>query len=139
MTPSLRLCVTAAPSLQQTIDHLIDCFARHDTESYFACFHPEARFVFHTVPDEVLSKAAYRQRWHQWELETGFQVLGCTSLAPQLSYYGDCAVLSHQVRTRLRSLEGELSLLERESIIFQQQQDGRWLCIHEHLSPLGAL
>ena len=46
MTPSLRLCATTAPSLQQTIDHLIDCFARHDTEGYFACFHPEARFVF---------------------------------------------------------------------------------------------
>lgn len=126
--------ITTAPELQQAIANLLECFARHDTEGYFACFHPEARFLFYTVPEQVLSKAEYRQRWQQWEQEQGFRVLGCRSLAPQLSRYGDCAVLSHQVHTRLQSLEGELSLLERESIVFQQQADGRWLCIHEHLS-----
>ena len=58
MTFSMQLCASPQPTLQQAIDTLIDCFGRHDTEGYFDCFHPEARFVFYTVPGEVLSKAA---------------------------------------------------------------------------------
>ena len=95
----MQLCASPQPTLQQAIDTLIDCFGRHDTQGYFDCFHPEARFVFYTVPGEVLSKTAYRQRWHQWEQEAGFRVLGCESIEPELSEHGDCAILSHSVIT----------------------------------------
>lgn len=139
MTFSMQLCASPQPTLQQAIDTLIDCFGRHDTEGYFDCFHPEARFVFYTVPGEVLSKTAYRQRWHQWEQEDGFRVLDCESIEPELSEFGDCAVLTHRVRTRLRTQGEELMLEERESIVFARQDDGRWLCIHEHLSAGEAV
>ncbi|XQM27237.1 hypothetical protein ACNSZF_13125 [Burkholderia gladioli] len=40
------------PTEQQVLaaaDVLIDAFARHDREAYFAAFAPEASFVFHHV------------------------------------------------------------------------------------------
>lgn len=130
--------ILTLPSAQQAFERLLDCFRRHDTDGYFACFHPEARFMFYTVPGEVLSKADYRSRWQQWEQTSGFRVLDCESCGARISHYGDCAVVTHEVRTRLRSHEGEQTVLEQESIVFQCQPDGDWLCIHEHLSPLAV-
>ena len=46
------------------------------------------------------------------------------------------AIFSHDVATRLR-IQGTESLNhERETIVFRrEQQQGRWLAVHEHLSP----
>ena len=66
-------------------------------------------------------------------------MLDCESLEAELSEFGDCAVLTHRVRTRLRTQGEELTLEERESIVFARQDDGRWLCIHEHLSAGEAV
>ena len=48
----------------------------------------------------------------------------------------DVAIFSHDVATRLR-IQGTESLNhERETIVFRrEQQQGRWLAVHEHLSP----
>lgn len=130
--------ISTLPTAHQAFEQLLDCFRRHDTEGYFACFHPEARFMFYTVPGEVLTKAEYRLRWQQWEQTAGFRVLDCVSSGAHISHYGDCAVVTHEVSTRLGSDDGEQTVQEQESIVFQRQPDGRWLCIHEHLSPLAV-
>jgi hypothetical protein len=45
----------------------------------------------------------------------------------------------HSIETRQRSRAGEETLHERETIVFAKQPDGRWLVVHEHLSPSPVL
>ncbi|PBD25270.1 DUF4440 domain-containing protein, partial [Pseudomonas aeruginosa] len=67
----------------------------------------------------------------------GFEVLACESSNTCVSLQGDLAIFSHDVATRLR-LQGTESLnRERETILFRlEQQEGRWLACHEHLSAM---
>ncbi|HBP4888768.1 TPA: nuclear transport factor 2 family protein [Pseudomonas aeruginosa] len=87
---------------------LVAAFARNDAEAYFAAFS-----------------------------EDGFEVLACESSNTCVSLQGDLAIFSHDVATRLR-LQGTESLnRERETILFRlEQQEGRWLACHEHLSAM---
>ncbi len=48
---------------------------------------------------------------------------------------GDVAVFTHRVHTVVRLGEAEEFLDERETIAFRQDGSGRWLAVHEHLSP----
>lgn len=114
---------------------LVAAFGRHDREAYFGAFAPEATFLFYTTPRLLDSRAAYEAEWADWEAG-GFRVLGCRSLDGRVSVVADdVAVFTHRVRTRTRDADGEHDLAERETIVFQRGDDGRWLGIHEHLSP----
>lgn len=113
---------------------LLDAFARHDTAAYFACFAPDATFLFHTADGLLPNRAAYEAEWAAWEAD-GFAVLGCTSSDQAVSQVSDTvAVFTHAVRTRVRSGGAEEDLDERESIVFRREDDGSWLGVHEHLS-----
>lgn len=115
---------------------LVQAFARHDTEAYFDAFAPEASFLFHSTPEALPDRASYQRLWAQWEREAGFRVRGCTSSEQAVQTLGDVAVFRHRVHTTLGTNEGDVQLDERETIVFQRQANGRWLAVHEHLSPL---
>ncbi len=113
---------------------LVAAFGRHDTEAYFACFAEDATFVFHTTDHVLRSRADYERLWRAWEAEDGFHVQSCESTEQRVQDLGDTAVLSHRVRTTVRTSAGEESVRERETIVFARR-GGRWLAVHEHLSP----
>lgn len=112
---------------------LIDAFGAHDLPRYFAGFAEDASFLFHTEPALIASRQDYEAQWRVWEGE-GFHVLGCRSLEAAVQRVGqDVAIFTHRVRTRLADVEHELR--ERESIVFHRVAPGKWLAVHEHLSP----
>lgn len=124
---------------QQVLDAaraLVAAFARNDSDAYFNAFTEDASFVFHTCPQPLPSRAAYRALWDEWQRE-GFEVLECTSSQAQVSLHGDVAIFIHDVATRLRIQGEESRNLERETIVFRQHpEQGRWLACHEHLSAM---
>lgn len=116
-------------------DALVADFAAGRVEEYFERLAPDASFVFHTTPQRLDSRAAYRELWAAWEADDGFRVLSCTSSGQTVRELGvDVAVLWHDVATRIATHAGEEELRERESIVFVRR-DSRWLVAHEHLSP----
>ncbi|MGY1679703.1 hypothetical protein [Geodermatophilus sp. SYSU D01176] len=48
---------------------------------------------------------------------------------------GNAAVLTHDVHTTVSTRAGQEVLRERESIVFHRAPSGRWVVVHEHLSP----
>jgi ketosteroid isomerase-like protein len=116
-------------------DALVEAFAAGRLDDYFGSFDPEATFVFHTTPERLESPAEYRALWERWAREDGFEVLSCASSGARVQLLGDgAAVFTHDVATRVRTTAGEEDLRERETIVFARR-DGRWLAVHEHLSP----
>ncbi|MEW1953232.1 SgcJ/EcaC family oxidoreductase [Terrabacter sp. NPDC080008] len=114
---------------------LVAAFGRHDTDAYFDAFAPEATFLFYTHDTPLRSRQAYREVWSSWENE-GFRVLACESDDQHVQALGDdVAVFTHRVETTVRSGAVEERLDERETIVFQRGSDGRWVAVHEHLSP----
>lgn len=117
-------------------NHLLEVFGSHQRDEYFACFTEDATFIFYNTPGLLGSRAAFEAEWDRWVAEDGFQVLGCTSSDQAVQMVGDdVAIFTHSVSTRARSLGEEGTSDERETILFRRQEDGRWLAIHEHLSP----
>ena len=115
--------------------HVVTCFGGHRTEDYFACFAPDASFIFHPTPGVLRSRRAYEREWATWERDDGFQVVSCESSEGDVLMLGPTtAVFTHRVKTVVRSNAGEDTLRERESIVFGKVGD-RWLGMHEHLSP----
>jgi ketosteroid isomerase-like protein len=137
-SPTVNL--TVHPNDEQAVmaaaQALVQAFARHDTDAYFDAFAPDASFLFHSTAEALPDRASYQRLWAQWERESGFRVLACESTEPVVQGLGDVAVFRHRVRTTLGTNEGVLILNERETIVFQRQAGGRWLAVHEHLSPL---
>ena len=117
---------------------LVSAFGRGDLDEYFGCFTPDATFLFHSTDELLPSTADYRVEWARWEREDGFRVLDCTTSGTDVRLHGDTAVLTHRVRTTVRASGATSVLRERESIVFRRQDDGRWLAVHEHLSPEPA-
>ncbi len=118
------------------VERLMEAFSTGDEDGYFACFHPDATFFFHGQ-DVIGSREDYRTAVRSWKAEHGFRVLSAGSRDAEISAYGDVAILTHRVTT-VQMWDGEESTLhERESIVFQRQDDGAWLGIHEHLSADG--
>jgi ketosteroid isomerase-like protein len=115
--------------------YVIERFAAHDVAGYFACFAPEATFIFHNESTFMSSRAAYEAVWQRWEREDGFRVLECRSFDQRAKVMGDVGIFTHQLVTRLGTNSGEQESAERETIIFQRQPGGEWLAVHEHLSP----
>lgn len=117
-------------------DAIVDDFGHHRTAAYFAGFADDATFVFHTHGRRLESRADYEALWAQWERVDGFRVHGCRSSDRRVQVLGDVAIFTHAVHSTIE-LGGEVSQVdERETIVFQQR-DGRWLAVHEHLSPAG--
>jgi ketosteroid isomerase-like protein len=119
----------------QAADRLVAAFGGGRVDDYFACFHPEATFVFYTTDHRLESSAAWRELWGSLEREEGFRVLECRSSARRVQDLGESAVFTHDVETRVSTRAGEETLRERETIVFARQTDGGWLAVHEHLSP----
>jgi ketosteroid isomerase-like protein len=115
-------------------DSIVSAFGRHDTESYFSRFAPEATFVFHTTARRLENLAEYRQEWASWERDIGFRVRSCVSSDQRVQLLGDVAIFTHAVRSEISTNEGEITVHERETIIFHRR-DGKWIAVHEHLSP----
>ena len=129
--------LTRETQVLQAAAALVEAFASNDTGRYFACFSEDATFLFHTLPQPLMSRLAYEQLWAQWQAE-GFAVLGCQSSNGQVSLQGDVAIFMHDVATHLSIAGDEVRLEERETIVFRLHGE-RWLACHEHLSALTEL
>lgn len=132
---------TRRPEERRVLDavsRLVDAFGRGRLDDYFAAFHPECTFVFHTTDRRLLSVADYRALWEEWVREDGLEVLDCRTSDTLVQLLGDVAVVTHTVETRVRARDQESTLNERETIVLARQDDGRWLGVHEHLSPLQS-
>ena len=114
---------------------LVSAFGSGDLDGYFACFADDATFLFHTTDRLLTSTEDYRREWARWMSEDGFRVLDCATEDTVVQMLEDTAVLTHRVRTTVATHEGESVLHERETIVFARRDDGRWLAVHEHLSP----
>ena len=113
-------------------DRLLVAFSSNDRETYFACFAPNATFLFHTSPELLGTRADYEQEWAAWEAD-GFHVDGCDTSDRRIDVVAPgVAILTHRVRTRLAGVPNVQR--ERESIVFARTTDGTWLVVHEHLS-----
>jgi ketosteroid isomerase-like protein len=122
-------------SVAAAAERLVEAFGAGRVDEYFACFAPDATFIFYTTPERLESRDAYRSLWRRWEAEDGFRVVSCASSHPQITPVGEeVAVFVHDVATRVATHTGEESLAERETIVFARR-DGAWLAVHEHLSP----
>ena len=117
---------------------LVAAFGRNDLDAYFACFSDDATFLFHTTDRLLTSTADYRRLWDEWVREDGFRIVDCATSDTNLQDHGDWAVLTHTVRTTVSTSAGRSVLRERETIVFRRGDDGRWLAVHEHLSPAPA-
>lgn len=115
---------------------LVAAFGEHRVVDYFACFDEAATFVFHNVHQRLHSRADYERLWAEWERDLGFRVLDCRSTDQAVNLHGNVAVFTHDVRTTTRTTDGGETLLERETIVFRRSAEGRWLAVHEHLSPM---
>lgn len=116
-------------------DRLVAAFASHDRERYFAAFAPEATFIFHNLDRALKSRAEYEAEWTLWETRDGFRVKTCRSTERNVQIAGPVAIFTHSVETELTFNGEPVSSKERETIVFEKQEDG-WLAIHEHLSPM---
>ena len=125
----------ALEEVRQAARTLVAAFASGDLDAYFACFTEDATFLFHSTDELLPSTADYRREWARWVDETGFGVLDCNTSDTDVRMHGDTAVLTHRVRTTVTASGARTLLLERETIVVRRQPDGRWLAVHEHLSP----
>jgi uncharacterized protein (TIGR02246 family) len=113
---------------------IVSAYSDGRLDDYFARFHPDCSFVFYTSDRRLDSVADYRALWDRWVLEEGFQVRSCTSRDARVQVWGNAAVVTHAVETRIKTRSSEEVLQEQETIVFVRQADGRWLAVHEHLS-----
>lgn len=125
---------TSEAEVKAAADSIVAAFGRHDIGAYFSRFAPEATFVFHTTARRLENLAEYRQEWANWERDIGFRVLSCMSSDQRVQLVGDIAIFTHAVRSEISTNEAELTVHERETIVFHRR-DGKWIAIHEHLSP----
>jgi ketosteroid isomerase-like protein len=121
--------------VRAAVDAIVSAFGEGRTDDYFASFDPECTFVFYTTPRRLESVDEYRRLWDEWIERDGFQVLSCSTSDTRVQRCDDVAIVTHSVRTRVRTHAGEEDLAERETIVLRRGPDGRWRGVHEHLSP----
>lgn len=122
----------AIRQVRDAYDRLMKAFESANTQDYFDCFHERASFVF---PGEAVldSREAYRSTWSRWQRE-GLRFTGVVTDDVRVCVIGDTAVVTHSIQTTVEA-DGETTVdRERETIVFSNV-DGRWLAVHEHLSP----
>lgn len=125
---------SAEAEVREAAAALVRAFGTGDLETYFGCFADDATFLFHTTGRLLPSTADYRAEWARWVAEDGFRVEDCATRDTVVQLFGGTAVLTHRVRTTVATHDGESVLDERETIVFARRA-GRWLGVHEHLSP----
>jgi len=121
--------------VRAAVDAIVSAFGDGRLADYFGAFHPECTFVFYTTDRRLESVAEYRRVWDEWVRDDGFEVVSCSTSGTRIQRWGEAAVVTHAVRTRVRTNDGDQDLDERETIVLVRQPDGRWLGVHEHLSP----
>jgi uncharacterized protein (TIGR02246 family) len=121
--------------VRQAVAALVAAFGEGRLDDYFGCFAPDATFVFYTTPERLMSVDAYRALWARWVAEDGFRVVSCRTFDTNVQLFGDTAVVTHSVETQISTNEGADTVHERETIVMARGEDGRWLGVHEHLSP----
>jgi ketosteroid isomerase-like protein len=121
--------------IEDAAERLVAAFGEGRLDDYFACFHPGCSFFFYTTGRRLESVADYRNEWSHWVAEFGLEILGCRTSDTRIQVWGDIGVLTHSVETRQRTGGEEGTVHERETIVFARRPDGRWLGVHEHLSP----
>jgi ketosteroid isomerase-like protein len=130
------MAMLTSDQVMTAADELLAAFAATDTAAYFACFTPDATFVFHPEQIRLDDRAAYEKRWASW-IEEGWQVESCESSDRLVQILGDAAVFTHTVDTVTSVAGVPTTLRERETIVFVRDHD-RILAVHEHLSPVPA-
>ncbi len=121
--------------VRSAVAELVAAFGEGRLDDYFGCFASDATFVFYTTPTRLISVDEYRQLWARWVEEEGFRVVTCRTADTNVQLFGDLAVVTHSVETLVSMNGGEDTLHERETIVMARGADGRWLGVHEHLSP----
>jgi ketosteroid isomerase-like protein len=83
------------------------------------------------------SLAEYRAAWDAWTEKMGHLPVPASveTRVMSLQMLGDTAVLVHSIESRERTDAGEETEREIETIVFGRQPGGRWLIVHQHLSP----
>jgi ketosteroid isomerase-like protein len=127
--------VTDAAEVETAAVALLDAFAANDRPRYFGSFAPEASFVFPIVDHVMVSRDEYAAEWQRWIDTDDFKVTGFESLDRMIRVYGDVAIFIHRSITHSTGRSGDSTLHERETIIFNKI-NGKWLAVHEHVSPL---
>jgi len=80
----------------------------------------------------------YRSAWNEWaaQQDTLPVPLSVDTRILRLQMLGQSAVLTHAIDSRERTDDGgEETVSEVETIVLAEQSDGRWLIVHQHLSP----
>lgn len=133
MTPQPQSALTESEVIAAAA-HLVDAFARTDTDAYFGCFAEDATFVFHGEDRRLESRGEYEELWGGW-IADGWRVVSCTSTQARVQLLGDTAVFTHSVDTET-SVGADIDrTLERETIVFRRDAtSGEILAVHEHLS-----
>jgi uncharacterized protein (TIGR02246 family) len=126
--------VGAVESFREVYERLVTAFGEGRLDEYFACFADEATLVFHSAP-WLGSLEQYRTAWDRWVNEDDFAILAVKTDVTSVQRFGDAVVLTHSIQTRQSTTAGVEALDERETIVFARQPDGRWLVVHQHLSP----
>ncbi len=121
---------------KEAVEAIVEAFGSGRIEDYFAGFDPDATFVFYTSPERLGSVQEYRDLWSSWVEKSGFRVIECRTSDTLIQDFGSMAIVTHSVQTEIETNEGRETLRERETIVLAQRPDGRWLAVHEHLSPL---
>ncbi len=124
--------------VRDAVAAIVSAFGDGRLDDYFGGFHPDCSFVFYTSEHRLNTVAEYRALWDRWIAEDGFEVRSCRTRDTYVQVWGDAAVVTHAVETRVHTRTSEDVLLERETIVLVRQADGRWLAVHEHLSPVKA-
>ena len=133
-------CATGSDPISEVVaasKAIITAFGRDDPSTYFALFDSAATFIFYTTPQRLESRAAYEKEWIAWRRDSGFRVRSCVSSDQRVQVLDDVAILSHFVRTEISTTQGGTTLYERETIVFHRRE-GKWIAVHEHLSPRPA-
>ncbi len=115
--------------------HLLGVFGQNRVEDYFACFTPDATFIFHGLDYRLASIADYRAAWAGWVLDLDLRILGAWSQQQTVDFIAPgVALFTHSVQVKASTRSGIDNRRERETVVFVRQPDGRWLGVHEHLS-----
>jgi ketosteroid isomerase-like protein len=114
---------------------LVTAFREGRWDDKFASFAEEA-----TVVDGGRwfgSLDEYRTAWNRWVAkQDALPVpLSVETSVMKLQMLDQAAVLTHSIESRERTDAGEETVHEVETIVFGKQPDGRWLIVHQHLSP----
>jgi ketosteroid isomerase-like protein len=117
---------------------IVAAFGEGRLDDYFASFRPDTSFIFYTAPHRLDTVQEYRDLWQRWVEEDGFRVVSCQTHDTDIREHGDIAIVTHSVTTVVSTNDGEDTVRERETVVLERQPDGRWLGVHEHLSPMPA-